>query len=238
MARIVSFGDSWAYGAELKNPEIENYSYLLSKRTSIPYYNYGANANSLQFITTEIFQKYTPQTDDFILVCVPPDIRSLGERLDGSFMSVFTTIPEEQTPTLEKKQFYHFIDVISQLKSWSPYHQLLNLFSIQSYFKSLNIPYLFFTNFGYIDFTFNFQGKIDKNHLLEKSLTTLLGGNDSNICPSRFSVDGPTPDIFTGKYFKGNNTHPNLEGHKIIADTIYNHKMFQQWLMSTTNTES
>lgn len=243
MARIISFGDSWTIGDELLNPEIENYTHLLSNRCNVPYINYGQNGGSFKLISSYIFRNYSPQKGDFALVCIPPDIRDMGEDEEGNFISLYTLYnPKEDLlkySDLLKKQYLYFMEVITNFKNWSPYHQLLNLFALQQFFLSHQTPILFFNNYGYINYNFGFNGKIDKSLFLSNSsLTTLLGGKDLSQYPAFLNKDGLNDKIFTGKYFEGNNTHPNPEGHKVIADTIYNHKMFQQWLMSTTNTES
>jgi hypothetical protein len=246
MGRIVSFGDSWTYGYELPHPDKENYTFLLGEKCGLPIKNYGSNGHSLSVITSIIFQSYSPLPDDIVLVCIPPDIRWMDEDNHGLFLPLFTLY--DHIDDLENfnpqdtlgKQYKFFMEVMVNFKNWAPYHQLLHLFSIQSYLKSLNLSYLFFTNYGYIDFNFNFEGKIDKTHLLSDSLTTILNGKDSHLKPSHLNTDGPEDwrDIFVGEYFKGNDTHPNKKGHKIIADIIYNHKMFQKWLTLTTNTEN
>lgn len=245
MARIISFGDSWAEGSGLKNKKTECYTGQLSNKCNIKAINWGKGGASFKLVASQILQRYEYEPNDIVLLCIPPDIRDMGENSNGNFVSL--TIADQmaldnQTDKFVAKQLKHFTEVTAQFKNWSQYHLYLNLFAIQSYFKSLNIPYIFFTNYGYIDWNFDFNTHIDRSYMLCKhSLTTLLGGKDMYQFPSYFNdQDGfkmewlPKPNM----NFIPFDSHPSKKGHKVIADTIYNHKMFQQWLMSITNTES
>lgn len=245
MARLVFFGDSWTAGAELDNPQQDRYASILGSTYKLPILDFSHNGKSFQKITTEIFRDYKYEPGDFVILCIPPDIRDLGENSNGVFTSIhsFDGIDEvgDEMELLLKKQFIHFRDVITQLKNWSPYHQHLCLYAIQSYFSSLKIPCIFFTNYGKLDKDFHFNGKIDRtNFLIQESLTTYLGGNDLTLVPSNLVTDGPTDiqSIFIGKYFEGKLCHPNELGHSRIANLITESNKFQKWLMSKTSTEN
>lgn len=230
MSRIVSFGDSWTYGYELDNPEKECYTNKLSEKVNVDFENFGASGNSFSFICSQIFS-FNFSKDDFILVCIPPDIRFFGENANGEFFPLFCT--QDKNPEEDiQKQFNYFNEVIVNFKNWHPYFQLLNLFSIQEYFAKIKANFLFFTNYGNIDYSYKFNGKIDKsNFLIKHSLTKFLGGEDSDLVPSRLNTDLVEVKYFRGKYFKGNYSHPNAKGHEKIADLIYNNSKFQEWLM-------
>lgn len=245
MARIISFGDSWAQGSGLKNMETECYTGQLSSKCKVESINWGTGGNSFKVMASQILQFYEYEPDDIVLLCIPPDIRDMGEGSDGGFFSLNISDQETLDAEIDKfkvKQLKHFTEVTTQFKNWSQYHLYLNLFAVQSYFKSLNIPYIFFTNYGYIDWGFNFNAHIDRSHMLSKySLTTLLGGKDQHQYPTYFNDHDGFRMKWLPKYNKNFipfDSHPSKRGHKIIADTIYNHKMFQQWLMSITNTEN
>ena len=245
MARIISFGDSWAQGCGLENMKTECYTGQLSDRCNIKSINWGSGGNSFKVITSQILQHYEYEQNDIVLLCLPPDIRDMGENSNGHFIPLTISTKQDQNDQKDKfvsQQLKYFTEIMTQFQNWSQYHLYLNLFAVQSYFKSLNIPYIFFTNYGYIDWGFNFNAHIDRSHLLSKySLTTLLGGKDMNQFPNYYNDhDGFKMEWLPklSKNFIPFDSHPSKKGHKIIADTIYNHKMFQQWLMSTTNTEN
>lgn len=232
MSKIISFGDSWCYGYELDNPEKECYTHLLSEKVNIDYKNFGENANSFAKICNQILtHKYNFSKDNFVLICIPPDIRYIGEGPNGEFIPLFTCNAKHPNKFIEK-QFNYYNDIIINYKNWHSYFQLLNLFCIQEYLTNIKANFLFFTNYGSIDYTFKFNGKIDKsNFLIKDSLTTFLGGNDLSLTPSKLNTDLIKSSIFTGHYFENNHSHPNSKGHKKIADLIYNNNKFQKWLM-------
>ena len=229
MNKIISFGDSWTEGYELNSPEEECYTTLLGKKVNAPYINFGQSGNSFSFICNQILTNNISK-NDFISVCIPPDIRFIGETPDGEFLPLFCTT-SKNTNKFIQKQFDYFNEVIVEHKNWHPYFQLLNLFCIQEFLTKIGVSFLFFTNYGSIDYSFKFNGNIDKsNFLIDHSLTTFLGGKDLGIVPSNLNVDSLESSCFEGEYFEGNDSHPNVKGHKKISNLIYNSNIFQQWL--------
>ena len=229
MSKILSFGDSWCYGFELDKPKTECYTHLLSEKVNSEYINYGFNGNSFSKITNEILTKQINK-NDFILVCIPPDIRFIGEDKNGNLISLYSDDSINSCEFIQKQMNY-YKEVIVNYKNFSSYFQLLNLYSLQNYLSDLQVNFLFFVNYGNIDYKFKFNGKIDKsNFLINKSLTNFLGGNDLTLTPSKLNTDNIETSIFKSKYFKGNLNHPNKEGHEKIADLIYNNSKFQKWL--------
>ena len=235
MSRILSFGDSWTEGYELKSPEKECYTRLLAEKTNVPYCNFGQSGNSFSLICSLILTEPI-RKNDIVLVCIPPDIRFIGETKDGNFISLFNTTSKHPDKFIQK-QFDYYNEVLVEHKNWHPYFQLLNLFCIQEYLIKIGVSFLFFTNYGSIDYSFKFNGKIDKsNFLIDSSLTTFLGGNDLDLVPSSLNTDNIEINYFKGEYFEGNDTHPNVKGHEKISNLIFNSSKFQQWLKLTTNT--
>ena len=238
MARIVSFGDSWTAGAELEEAEVA-YGQQLSELTGRELVDFGRAGNSTGKITSEILTKAHIQAEDFVLICLPPDVRWYGENDNGEFFSLHSIYPNMDTseiPEFVLHQHHFYMDVMLKFKNWGKYHFNLFLFSIQSYLNSIDVNYLFFHNYGKLATKSRFNPVIDYSSFLSPdSLTTLLGGEDANIDSLALHSDGPisTRDISTGKHFFGNDCHPNHSGHKVIADLIYNNNKFQKWLKST-----
>ena len=229
MSRILSFGDSWCYGFELDKPETQCYTHLLSEKINSDYINYGLNGNSFSKITNEILTEGINKSD-FILVCIPPDIRFIGEDKNGNLIPLYSDDSVNSCEFIQKQMDY-YKEVITDYKNFNSYFQLLNLYTLQNYLSDLQVNFLFFVNYGNIDYKFKFNGKIDKsNFLINKSLTNFLGGNDLTLTPSKLNTDNIEASIFKGKYFKGNFNHPNILGHEKIADLIYNNSKFQKWL--------
>ena len=229
MGKILSFGDSWCYGFELDKPETQCYTHLLSEKINSDYINYGLNGNSFSKITNEILTEGINRSD-FILVCIPPDIRFIGEDKNGNLIPLYSDDSVNSCEFIQKQMDY-YKEVITDYKNFSSYFQLLNLYTLQNYLSDLQVNFLFFVNYGNIDYKFKFNGKIDKsNFLINYSLTNFLGGNDLTLTPSKLNTDNIEASIFKGKYFKGNFNHPNIQGHEKIADLIYNNSKFQEWL--------
>ena len=229
MGKILSFGDSWCYGFELDKPETQCYTHLLSEKINSDYINYGLNGNSFSKITNEILTEGINKSD-FILVCIPPDIRFIGEDKNGNLIPLYSDDSVNSCEFIQKQMDY-YKEVITDYKNFNSYFQLLNLYTLQNYLSDLQVNFLFFVNYGNIDYKFKFNGKIDKsNFLINHSLTNFLGGNDLTLTPSKLNTDNIEASIFKGKYFKGNFNHPNILGHEKIADLIYNNSKFQKWL--------
>ncbi len=229
MSKLLSFGDSWTEGCELNYPEKECYTRLLAEKTNTPYYNFGTGGNSFSLICNEILT-YNISKNDFVLVCIPPDIRSIGETKDGEFISLFSTISKNPDKFIQK-QFDYYNEVLVEHKNWHPYFQLLNLFCVQEYLIKTGSNFLFFTNYGSIDYNFEFNGKIDQsNFLIDHSLTMFLGGEDSDLIPSSLNTDNIEAKYFKTKYFEGNDSHPNAKGHEKISNLIFNSSRYQRWL--------
>lgn len=243
MARIVSFGDSWTAGEELTENEV-SYGHQLCDRVRIKLEDYGWAGNSTGKITTEILSRADIGKEDFVLICFPPDVRWYGETEDGDFFplhSIYHNMDTSNIPPFIMQQHEFYMNTMLQYKNWGKYHFNLFIYSIQSYLESIGGNYLMFHNYGKLPTDSKFNPNIDYSAFLsDRSLTTILGGQDENLDSLALHTDGPInpKDIFTGEYFFGKDCHPNHEGHKIIAELIYNNKRFQKWLTLTTNTEN
>ena len=69
---LYTVGDSWTYGDDLKNPQIESYPYLLSKRIGCDLVNDGKNfagndwifRKSVEFITSNKIEPIKPNSSE------------------------------------------------------------------------------------------------------------------------------------------------------------------------------
>jgi hypothetical protein len=103
---------------------------------------------------------------------------------------------------------------------------------MQSIFDGIGCKYMFMHNYGG-EFTihnhFKKLIKVDKFLDIKNSLTTLLSSEDGftswksdgpqKVYPS-VPLDVEKKGTFTGKYFEGNQTHPNQLGHYRIKELI------------------
>ena len=202
------FGDSWAEGAELEIDE-KPFAPYLAELLDAPYENLGICAASLGHILHTVIKKVdNMQSDDTVVVIIPPDIRWYYINEGYVFGSLLMGMPDyDDTLSIE----------------WYIYHHNLFIYTIISMVTAKTKNLVLAHNYGELVMHEWFINKIDRSYLLsEHSLTTLLGSPDwlENYSKSD-RKDGPEPENFTGKYFEGKITHPNDLGHQQIAKIIY-----------------
>jgi hypothetical protein len=219
---IYCFGDSWGYGAELdfdagEKPFVE----LFDEQVK----NYSKSGQGLPIITQDVLRNHhLIKKWETVFVVIPPDTRWYTEN-----KNVFEnlTIYTDEYPN--KK----YMDFISDKTSfWFMYHANLFVYTIQSIFDGIGCKYMFMHNYGG-EFTihrdFKKLIKVDKFLDIKNSLTTLLSSEDGftswksdgpqKVYPS-VPLDVEKKGTFTGKYFEGNQTHPNQLGHYRIKELI------------------
>jgi hypothetical protein len=239
---IYCFGDSWGHGSELDLSYEIPFVNILSNKTNIEFKNLSGEGSALGKITHDIFCSETKfKSDDFVIVIIPPDIRWYFEDKHGGISSLF--IPSQfyfdSNPDLDDlhvKELHHYMETATNKKTWFSYHHSLFIFSLQEYFKKINVEFIFVHNYGKITLYKEFKNLIDKENFLNfnRSLTSLLT-NQFDIDLIGKKLDKVGKDILIGKYFEGNGTHPTQLGHEKISELIYENKKFQKWYQSITN---
>jgi hypothetical protein len=239
---IYCFGDSWGYGSELDLSYEVPFVNLLSKEVNVAFENLSRAGSSLGNITHDIFcldNKF--KKGDFVIIVVPPDIRWYFENKYGGIESLWMA-PQyyfHDNPGLDDlyvKELRHYIDTASEKKTWFDYHNSLFLFSLQEFFKKIDIDFLFIHNYGKIKLYQQFKKLIYQENFLNfnRSLTSLLTEQEDTDIIEK-GTDSPTKNIFTGVYFKGNDCHPNQLGHQKISEIVYKNKKFKKWYSVITN---
>ena len=208
--KVYTFGDSWGAGAELKPKEI-TFGKIIADKLNVEHDNLAVEGSSLGVILFTLLQNNNLITDDdIVLIVVPPDVRWYGMNVNHEFYPVLLD-------TDEWKRMLHDKPI-----DWFIQHHNLFIYSIQSVLNSKGCKYIMMHNYGELCIKPEFQTLIDNNVFLSnKSLTSLLSSSDWN----NYTLDSDGPNIkFTGKYFAGNFSHPNQDGHYRIAELI-NEKM-------------
>lgn len=205
---IWSFGDSWAAGYGLKENE-KRFGDYIAKECQAAHINHGVAGSSLGHIL-EIFTKKANKIkqSDLVIFIIPPDIRWYNVK-EQKFYSIFSGM-KEYNKFIKNKNSY-----------WFTYHHSLFIYTIINICKDIGCKFVLAHNYGVLSFENCFESLIDINCFLDinKSLTTLLGGNDwYENYSDKLTDDGP-PFIY-GDYFIKNDTHPNELGHKMIANLI------------------
>lgn len=228
---IKVYGDSWVYGSELNEGE-KPFTYHLEQLTGIKTFNYGLEGCAYGHMTHTILTDKKPNSNTFIIVVIPPDIRWYSET-HGNYYSLFNLGDIENLSAVHPAQlrdFEHYYDTLNVRESWFNYNSTLFTYTLYNYFKERNTGFLLMHNYGTLSHYSNLKSMIPEDIFLsyDMSLTAILGGEDRDLYAEK--KDGPVPEMFTGKYFEGNETHPNELGHKRIAELIYNNSRFQNWL--------
>jgi hypothetical protein len=216
MSKLICFGDSWAAGAELNLQKEQPFVHWIAKELNVPYLNYGKQGSSLGIILhTVISQINNINSDDTVIVIIPPDTRWYDENQEQGFYSLMNW---------QRDDYFKFVN--QKTLEWFKYHHAMFIYTIQKILDDIGCRYVLAHNYGQIDEYRKYQLNINFNNFLsEHSLTELLSPApvDWKSYPDhlpqskRYNEDGPTARIFTGQYFQGCECHPNESGHKYIA---------------------
>ena len=218
--KIWCFGDSWAYGSELKKNE-EPFIHWISLALKLPYINLGQEGRSLGVIVHDIVQKcHLISHSDIVFVIIPPDVRWYDQNRERGFYSITTNTKREN---LEQSQELPKQWVGGKTKEWFTYHHAIFIYIIQKIFNDINCKYVLAHNFGKLEID-KYNLKIDKSKFLStRSLQSLLTNTD-NI-ELKDTIWGIDSNICTGNFFEGCRFgHPNELGHKLIAKMLL-HKL-------------
>ena len=210
---ILCFGDSWAYGAELKDNE-KPFVHWVSTSLGLPYRNLGVSGNSLGVIVHDIVENiHLIKEKDIVFVIIPPDSRWYDQNEDG-FYPLYVNDDDSRQWIREKTV------------EWFTYHHSVFIYLIQKILNDINCRYILAHNYGELPKKYDL--KIDRSKFLsEKSLLSLL--NNENITWNNYSDDllennSPGDLHCRGKFFEGCFNHPNELGHKAIAKMLL-HKL-------------
>lgn len=203
--QVFVFGDSWAYGSELLAGE-QPFVHWFAEAVGSPYKNYGVEGSSLAIILKTVVDNIFRVTkDSIVLVIVPPDVRWYSETLEKSFYTI--TDWDEYTRVAGN----HSID-------WFVYHHAMFIYTIQKLLADCECQYIMAHNYGTIDRLKNYNFPIDYDKFLSQQDLTSILSDKANTWHRLFH--DPEADLFTGKYFEGCIHHPNLAGHKRIAELM------------------
>jgi hypothetical protein len=208
---IYCFGDSWSYGSGLNENE-NPFVYWLSKDLGIKFVNYSSEGNSYPKIVSQIFDNiHKINNKDIVLIVIPPDIRWMDQE-DEHFIPWWVD--------LDKERYMSWLG--DKTEVWFRYHASLFTYTIQSALDSIGCKYLFMHNYGgefTIDNRFKFLINIDNFLDIKRSLTTILGGEDSYESWD-LKKDGPSERKYGIFFGEEDRRHPNELGHKRIAELI------------------
>ena len=218
LKRLVTFGDSWPAGAELSNVR-DAFPVQIAKILNIEYFNAAVPATGIDqacYYFLQDLNNYKPDTynwfdksnrfDDIILFCLSGSTRSWHFK-DGT--------DKETTPlnkTIESKMYYSYLytDKLAEI------NLIKNVIIVQQLCKSNNIPCYIVTNWEKLPD----NQHIDQKFVYNKTLLGILGlGHLDPDDNHELDLSG---DFKTSPYIYPNISHPNILGHKIIAEELAN----------------
>ena len=211
MSKIYCFGDSWAYGAELKETE-KPFVHWFAEELGIEYTNLGQEGASLGIVLHTLVMNIDKITaDDIVLVIIPPDVRWYDENASQGFYSLMQWMKEDYMKSLNNKTV-----------EWFKYHHLLFIYSIQKLLDDMGCVYIMAHNYGQLPDNSKYKIPVNYNKFLSNiDLTNLLSDKHDPWPSYQLKIDGPMhKHDFHGKYFEGNIDHPNELGHKQIAELM------------------
>jgi|TARA_B100000131_G_scaffold151951_1_gene147359 hypothetical protein len=217
---ILFDGCSWTWGAELGvEREKLRFSQLLGEKTNMDYVNIGYRAKSNNAIlrtTLEYCEKNTVDIAIIQFTCTSRTEVRVPRRDSYIPLTVGSILRGAYGEDISRKYYEHIHNDNEEI---SNFHK--NKFLLEYYFKSKNIPY-FFVNIDRPNTDIHYRnldgvvisswGKMMDQKPV-KSLLDLLG--------TRFTH----PHHYAQGRLKSSDTiprgHPNILGHKIIAEYIY-----------------
>lgn len=218
---LVGFGDSWTFGSELDRPQEQNWLYQLGQLMDVEILNMSTPASSIGHLVVQLFNFMRSQDQDqklIFMVGMTGQSRYLAyNSVESEFVNVTPEAvyhtsnihPSGRPPAVVENfrpvfdAFYKYIDNIR----YREFIATSTIFTFQNYCRLKNIPVLFFSYFDklYID-----RKMIDNTTVLPDHMTYLLTGSEYRL-----------PDIRNNLYFEGKLFHPNIDGHRRIAEILY-----------------
>lgn len=213
---LVGFGDSWTFGSELDIPREDPWPTLLADKLCAEHVNLGTPASSIEHTIVQLFEfNKVKQYQDYKKIFAVGLTGTTRYLSYSNRLKEFISITPEANyrtgdihfsgrPPDVVKEFSTLSGEIYRMVECEEYNQFKveqTIFTFEHYCKQHNIDVIFFSYFDYPDI---------KNELLfPESITRALTGKEYKL-----------PDIRDNQYFKNKLFHPNILGHKRIAELL------------------
>ena len=203
MKKLVVFGDSWPAGAELTDPSQYCFPTLIGNVLGLVIDNQSQPATS---------------ADQAVLRFLNYDLTDCGVLFCFTSYARYVMFEEEQEFEIHpRNKDLASLNYYTQIYSdkLGKFNFLKNILVVQGVCKSSNIPVYCVTNWNDVPE----HSSIDPTIFYKKSLFEMLGminvttesGNNSNFGQQIFS---------NKQYIRPNIGHPNIAGHKLIAEEL------------------
>lgn len=207
MTRLLVFGDSWPYGAELQAGEKTFGEILHEKLGTDSFINCSQEGTSIDHLVLQL-KKYLSQpksSTDIAVFFITNPIRYMMHK-EGHFQTIRPTGDKG-----EQTKFYY-----QHLQSDELDHHRANtcVLSLQTMcrFSTTIIQDIYLEGWTNIDW--NYPG-IDNKKFMPQSALEMFEAH-TNTQTNELTKNQNNPFIYPNKY------HPNQKGHQLIADELYN----------------
>lgn len=217
--KLWNFGDSWAWGFGLNESE-KSYARLLCEYNNLDFQDFSTQGKSLgEIVHVFVTASNMFREGDIALITVPPDTRwyVTPENGDEVMHSISSWTDE----------YKKFLDLINGSIYWFQWHHSMFLAMMVYHAREKNVKLVMQHNYGRLDLIPELSFVRDYFVDPDSSMTYWLQGYDNYVCsledPNSHHC-GPTHHDFSNKnLFFHNDSHPNQQGHYIIAGNIHRH---------------
>ena len=201
---LVTFGDSWPAGAELKHYE-KPFGEILSENLNCKFINQSIGASCIDSMLLQLQQflekSYDPGSRTCAVFFVTSYHRALLFDQPSNLPRSIYPMEDHADPTVKNYFKYVHSDKLNRFRANLA---ILALQKICSEYK-IDDKYLI----GWLDPGFDYPG-ISKDKIFSATAAEILGVSSDHECSTNSNH----------KYFYPNRDHPNQLGHKIIADWL------------------
>ena len=201
VSNLITIGDSWPSGAELKDPKSLSFPTLIGERLHIKSINLAAPSTSTDQALYTLMNSSLPICNDtLVLFCLTGISRSMNIE-DGRPREIHPTLN-----TLASKAYYKYIHS-NQLDN---FNRIRNILTAQHFCQKVGCKILFVNNWDQPPK----HRVIDESLFYSKTLAEILNvklddcNHDSNLSKHEYI----TPNV----------CHPNVNGHSVIAQELGN----------------
>ena len=220
---LVSFGDSWTFGSELDIPRERPWPVHLANALDAESLNMGTPASSIGHLVVQLFDFIKNHYDSDRRTIFAVGLSGLTRYLsysnaDQEFVNITpeavyktSNIHLSGRPPETVPQFNNYAQQTYRLVEDSVYNEFLAcqaIFQFQQFCQYNEIDRIFFSYFDQLT-PDNFGHVLYKDLIYPTTITQALAGQEYSI-----------PTIRTNEYFTGKLFHPNVLGHKRIAEIL------------------
>lgn len=197
MKNLIVFGDSWPMGAELQDPINDSFPVLLAQKLNLNCKNLSQGGTSIDHAVTRFLE--TDIADSMILFCTTGYARTM--KIDGD--QIFEVHPQD--PAMEWYYTKLYSDKLGNL------NRIKNCLLVQEICKNKKIPVYFASNWDPLPS----HTLIDQEQWCPKTFMQMISAGS---CNPDYQVDWANVNR---KYMIKRSSHPNEEGHRLIAEELY-----------------